>query len=430
LEGDLACPTFADKLCRKEDAMSRAELHFDSPRSVTRLIVSLICIGLASLAAVLWLARDRVLSDLLLASYYLMGLGLGGVLFVALQYVSGAGWSVAFRRVPEAMASVIPIAALCLMLVLVAASSLYPWTRSLAEETTPNQNWLHHFWFNWPFLLARSAIYLGSWLLLSRALIRRSRLQDVDGDVRHTYLNVRISALFLVVFSIEFWLASEDWLMSLDPDWSSTIFSVYHFSGILVAGVAGIVVMSAWLSWLGPFRHVLTKSHLHDLGMLLFGFSTFWMYLWFCQYMLIWYVDNPEETAWFTRRLHGAWLPLMLLNLLVNWGIPFVILLPRWTKEDVRILVPVAIVVLVGRWLDIYLGILGRLPPPPFPVALCETGLLAGVGGLFAFLFFRTLTRAPLLPLADPYLSESLPPSLPRINDEDTASQAALTSDH
>jgi hypothetical protein len=345
---------------------------------------------------------------LLLVSYYLLSLGLGALVFVAVQYVTGAGWSVALRRVPEAMAAIIPVAALGLGAVFLARPSLYPWA-SLSAEGGEVSVPLRQAWFNQPFFLARAAVYLACWFVLGLALVRVSRRQDRDGDPACTRTNVRVSAAFLVVFAVTFWLASQDWLMSLDGDWSSTIFAVYQFAGLFLGALAAIILLAACLRWLGPFRDVLTAAHLHDLGKLLFGFSTFWMYLWFCQYMLIWYVDNPEETVWFARRLHGGWGPLFVLNIVLNWGIPFLVLLPRSTKERLGVLVAMSLVVLAGRWLDLYLQILPRSGDAPLAGAAWELGLLAGAAGLFVLVFLAALRRAALIPVGDPFLVESLP---------------------
>jgi hypothetical protein len=326
---------------------------------------------------------------------------------VALQYVTAAGWSVVFRRVPEAMAAIIPVGALGLGFVFVARPSLYPWAGSSGEVETSTP--LQQGWFNQPFFLARAVVYIASWLILGMLLLCTSRRQDQDSDPAHTRKNVQVSAIFLVVFAVTFWLASTDWLMSLEPGWSSTIFAVYQFAGLFFGGLAGIIILTAWLRWLGPFRRVVTRDHLHDLGKLLFGFSTFWMYLWFCQYMLIWYTNNPEETAYFTRRLDEAWGPFFFLNIVLNWVIPFLVLLPRAAKKSAGVLAAVAVVVLAGRWLDLYLGILPYYGDPTPASLAWEVGLLAGAVGLFGLVFFAALGKAALIPIGDLFLPESAP---------------------
>jgi hypothetical protein len=385
--------------------MNERDLRFRPPLSVIGLCIGLVVLGGVALLYGLSETPDRVWPNVLLVSYYMLGLGLAGIVFVAIQYVSGAGWSVGLRRIPEAMSAVIPLAAVGLGIVFLAKPSLYPWADVSATEASPA---LRRDWYNQPFFLARAAFYVATWLILAFALVRTSRRQDQDHAISHTHGNIRLSAAFLVVFGVTFWLATSDWLMSLEPDWSSTMFAVYQFAGLFLAGLAGIIVLSSLLCWLGPFRRILTQQHIHDLGKLLFGFSTFWMYLWLFQYLLIWYVNNPEETAYFTRRLQPPWRWLFLVNLVLNWGIPFLVLLPRATKQSLGILAAIALVILAGRWLDLYLAILPYTGAPTPTAILWEIGLFAGGAGLFALSFFAALGRAAFIPVGDPFLSESL----------------------
>ena len=159
----------------------------------------------------------------------------------------------------------------------------------------------------------------------------------------------RFSAAFVVVFGFTIWLASVDWIMALDGAWVSTIFGVYHFAGLLAAGVALMTMMA--------INNESDPATLHDLGKLLFAFSTFWMYIWFSQYMLIWYGNMPEESGYFAERLRGNWGVLFLVNVLLNWVVPFIVLLPQSAKRNRVILFRVAAIVLVGHWLDLYLSI-------------------------------------------------------------------------
>jgi hypothetical protein len=384
--------------------MKQGNVDYHPPRSVIAVCLALAASGSGAVLVGLSQSPERIWPNLLLVSYYLLSLGLGGLVFVALQYITGAGWSVAFRRVPEAMAAILPVAAIGLGVVFLARPSLYSWTDS-PPASTP----LQEAWYNWSFFLVRAAIYLATWFFLGRMLVRTSRLQDKDGDPIHTRQNVRTSAAFLVVFAVTFSLASFDWLMSLEPEWYSTIFAVYQFAGLFLGGLAGIIVLITWLRWLGPFRQVITREHLHDLGKLLFGFSNFWMYLWFCQYMLIWYVNNPEETIYFRRRLAGPWELYFFLNVVLNWGIPFLVLLPRATKQCAGVLAAVSLVVLAGRWVDLYLGILPYTGEPTPASVAWEASLAAGGAGLFALVFFASLGKAAPIPVNDPFLLESMP---------------------
>jgi hypothetical protein len=362
---------------------------------------------------------ERGWANLLLASYYALGLGLGGMVMLALFYVTGARWSSPLRRVPEAMTTLLLLAALPLLLVVFAHPSLYPWSNPNSQgsqDLSPFQR----VWLNWPFFLVRSVLYLALWITLALAIVRNSRRQDQSGAMSFTVKNVRLSALSLVVFAVTCWLAGTDWIMSLEPKWSSTIFGVYQFAGIFLSSLAAVSIVAIGLYWQGPLRRVLTRDRLHDLGTLLFGFSSFWMYIWFSQYLLIWYVNNPEETTYFTTRQRGDWQPLLLLNLVLNWGIPFAVLLFRSAKEKPWVLFLVAGVVLVGRWLDLYLMIL----PPVVPVAatpgVWEVGpmLMALASGTLAVGW--ALGRAAVIPIHDPSPGEGAS-NLPRTANASTA---------
>ena len=341
-------------------------------------------------------------ASVLMVGYLLTGFGLAGIVFVAIQYACGAGWSTAFRRVPEAMASILPVGAALLAAVFLFDPTMYPWTGH------PPHHGFQEFWLRRPFFLVRALGYIAAWTAFSTAIVRASRRQDTDSSVTHTRRNVRLSVIFLIVFAVTFWLASFDWIMSLEPNWASTIFGIYNFAGMFSGGLALLILFVVWLRHSGPLRDFVNEEHLHDLGKLLFAFTTFWMYIWFSQYMLIWYADISEETAYYVARLHNAWAPLFLLNMILNWAIPFAALLPRGTKRSARALGRVAVVVLAGRILDVYLLI---APPlvgsrPVFGIGMA--GALTGAAGILVLAFYRGIRQAAPVPLNDPYLEESL----------------------
>jgi hypothetical protein len=299
----LSGATGIDTLARR--ATMSAE-NVKLPEGVARPLKVLIAVGGVTFLAGVFQAPQRVWPDLLMASFFLLGLSLAGTFFVALQYITGAGWSVAFRRIPEAMAALLPMGAVGLGVVLLLHPRLYPWVGTSAVGGEPFRGF-KQVWLSLPFFLARSAIYLASWIAFTLAIVRTSRRQDQDGDPSHTHRNVRLSAGFLVVFGVTFTLASFDWIMSLEPRWYSTIFGIYNFAGMFPGGLAALILLLIWVQRLAPAQVVVTDGHLHDLGKLLFAFSTFWAYIWFCQYMLIWYANIPEETSYFVQQVHGAW---------------------------------------------------------------------------------------------------------------------------
>lgn len=386
--------------------MNARDFTFEPRPEVTRRAQVLAGIGGLTLLAGLYLSPERTWLNLLLVSFYLLGLALAGVVWVTLQYVSGAHWSTALRRAPEAMTTLLPVAALGILAVLVLRPSIYPWTNGLTSDG--GAIGFKRAWLSLPFFRVRAFFYLLGWLGFVWALLRVSRSQDADGDLKHTRSSTRLAAAFLVFFAITFCLASFDWIMSLEPEWYSTIFGFYNFAGLFLSGLAALALLLVWLQRHSPMKTVITEQHLHDVGKLLFGFSTFWAYLWFSQYMLIWYANLPDETVYYIRRLHGFWQPLFVLNFFLNWVVPFFALLPRLNKQRPGVLVRVSIVLLTGRWLDLYLMIM-----PPFSggtprIGIWEIGMTAGMTGVFLLGLLAALRKAPLVPVRDPYLAESL----------------------
>jgi hypothetical protein len=383
------------------------ETRFSQSQRWRRLSMLFAAIGGVGFLAGVVTVPDSAWAHLLLVGFLGVGLGLSGALFVALQYVTRAGWSIALRRVPEAMTWLLPIGGALVLLALAAYPPLYPWT---AEDYHPHSPF-KHVWLNRPFFLVRAVIYLAIWMGLAFVMVRNSRRQDEDGSLAHTHSNARWAPLFLVVFGVTIWLASYDWIMSREPDWLSTIFGVYNFAGLFTAGLAFTILCVLWLRRHGPYRQILSEDHLHDLGKLLFGMSIFWAYIWYCQYMLIWYVNNPEETPYYLRRLEGVYEPLMYLNVFLNWVVPFFALMMRSSKRSAKVLINVSIAVLVGRWLDVYLMVLPA--DTTFLSIVTALAMTVGAIGVYVLGFGFGFAQAAAVPVHDPYLVESLPHHAP-----------------
>jgi hypothetical protein len=226
-----------------------------------RLINICALIGIATLLAGVFITPQRIWANFLLVSFLLVCIGLAGTVFIALTNVIGAAWSVAFRRVPEAMTAILPLGAAGLFISFLFHASLYPW---VAEQDTLTG--FRHLWLDYRFFLVRAVVYVAAWLWFSSAIVRNSRLQDVDGNADHSVRNSRLSAAFLVVFAITFWLASFDWIMSLEPEWSSTMFGIYNFAGMFLGGIAVMTFLVIWLERLGPLSGVVNEEYLHDLA--------------------------------------------------------------------------------------------------------------------------------------------------------------------
>jgi hypothetical protein len=356
-------------------------------------------VGLAASPARTW-------PNLLLADVYLLSVALSGALFVAIQYLSGAGWSVVLRRIAEAMMSALPVAAALMLSIFFGRRVLYPWAQPAGSSGITLFASKAAF-LSTPLVFARMAFVLGLWVLLARGLRTASLRQDMEDALTWHRRLVTRSAVFAVVFAATFFVAAVDWLMSLNPLWSSSIFAIYVFAGLLVSGLAALTLITLGLRVSGPMSGVVSDAHLHDLGKLLLTFSTFWAYIWLSQYLLMWYGNLPDEATHYARRTDPYWMRLFLLNLAANWLVPFLVLLPRATKRRAGVLAAVCVVLLVGHWLDLYLLIMPEVWIRP-EAGLLEAIVPLGYAGLFFHVISRALSQAPLLPLNDPFLSESL----------------------
>ncbi len=325
-------------------------------------------------------------SGLLIAGVFALTVALGASLFAAVNAVTGARWCSTFDLVPAVVGWTLLVPCLALALVFVGGLQvLYPWAQaSVVEASHLLQGKVA--WLNSPFFLTRAAVLLVAFLALTRMLFRSG---GADPTVAPT---PKAGVVFVVGFAICISVASWDWLMSLEPEWFSTMYGVYVFSGAFLGGIAAVTLMAVALDRSDPRVHMGEKQ-LHDIGKLLFGFATFWAYIWFCQYMLIWYANIPEETAYFARRLTNDWTMLFWLNPVLNFIVPFVVLLSVRAKTHPRTIVEVARIVLLGRWLDTYLMVApsvgGELDVPVF--AFAATGLVV----LGQITIARRLLRRP-----------------------------------
>ncbi len=381
---------------------------FISTKKLSTLIYGMIGIGVLSLAVSFFIgtAAERIAANLLLNTYYFLALGLIGLFLVAVHTIAESGWHTSIQRIGEAMSSFIPVAGILMLLLFVFGGLhlLYEWTHEdhLDEILLKKVAYL-----NAPFFYVRFAVYFAVWIILAHFIRKYSLLLDQSGDLKY-YRKFRIfSAVFVVTLAITSVTSSWDWLMSIDAHWYSTLYGWYVFSSMLASGTAVLIILLIVLRRMGYMGHV-NNEHIHDLGKYLFGFSIFWAYLWFSQYMLIWYANIPEETVYFYER-HKNFNTIFYVNLILNFVIPFFALMTRNSKRGSLILLPVSVIVFVGHWLDLYQLIMpGVVGGEESGFGIPEVGITIGFVGLFLFVVFRSLAKAPLIPKNHPFYKESL----------------------
>ena len=372
--------------------MSAADRFVLAPRART-IARAAAAAGVLAVAVGLVADPDRTWPNLLMNGFFAVALALAGMVSIALQFLSGATWNARLRRVSEALMAPLPIAGVVMLVLFFGRERLYPWSRPGAEALEGAKP----IYFGAPLFFGRMALFIAAWTLFGWLIRRTSLRQDRDPAAIHHQRLVRYSAAFAVVFAISFSLASFDWLMSLVPHWSSTIFAVYWFAGVLSGGTAAITLAVVLLSERGYLAGVAGEEQRHDLGKLLFAFTTFWAYIWLSQYLLIWYGNLPEETPYYISRTGERWIAVFLLNLALNWVIPFVALMRRDAKRSATVLKWIAIVVLAGRWLDLYVAVMPEMIAAP-DLRLLDVAIFAGGVGAFFLTAARALEQAPLVP--------------------------------
>jgi hypothetical protein len=348
---------------------------------------------------------SRFLYAWLVSWVFFLSLALGALFFVMLQHLTRSGWSVVVRRIAEIAAStLLPLAILAIPLV-VGLRELYPWAGG-AHGAHAAAIEAKRAYLNVPFFLARAAVYFAAWIFLAWRFGSRSRAQDTSGDPRLTVGLERLAAPGTILFALTVSFFAFDWLMSLNPLWSSTIFGVYFFAGAVVGFFALLPLLVSLLQGRGYLRHAVSMEHYHDMGKLVFAFVVFWAYIAFSQYMLMWYANLPEETVWYRTRQQGGWVYVSVLLLIGHFLLPFVALLSRFPKRRPGMLIPMAAWILLMHLADIYWLVKpGRTPGTP---GLLDALCFVAIGGLVFAAAAARLKTLPLVPLKDPRLDESL----------------------
>jgi hypothetical protein len=363
----------------------------------------------------------RIYTTLWMNNIFFTGLGIIGLLFIAIQYAAQAGWSAGLKRVPLAMAHWIPVAGV-LMLVLwfVVKGDIFHWTHSsLYDKASVDYDKIidgKSGFFFWPmaagtfpiFFVLRMVLFFGIWYMFFIWIKKEMLAEDLDGSVDHWHTNRKLSAIFLIIFGVSSSVAAWDWVMSIDTHWFSTMTGWYVFASWWVTGLATITFITISLKKAGYLK-VVNSNHLHDLGKFVFAFSIFWTYIWFSQFLLIFYAHIPEETIYFVqRRTVAPYSWIFFANLILNFVLPFLLLMTRDAKRQIAMLQVVCPIVVVGHWLDYYNMITPGVMHAEGGLGLLEIGMALMFMAAFLLVTLSSLARFQLVPKNDPMLQESL----------------------
>jgi hypothetical protein len=373
--------------------------------------LALIAVGVIAIIFGFMSDPVRTWASLLHNAFYFTAIALCGVFFVALQYVSEAGWAVGFIRVPQAMSGFLKYGCAILLLIFIFGhDTLYHWThKELYDPASPEFDKImagKAGFLNMPFFIVRLVLYGLIWAGFAYMIRKNSVMEDAEGGLERYRKNFKLGAIFIVLFGITSSTSAWDILMSLDAHWFSTLFGWYIFMGLFVSGLAMMCLLVLWLKSQGYYDNV-NNNHLHDIGKFMFAFSIFWTYLWFSQFMLIWYANLPEEVVYYQVRWENFKI-LWISNFFINFLAPFLVLMSRDAKRQRQILWIAGIIIVCGHWLDVFMIVMPGVVGPHAQIGLIEIGTMLGFLGAFLFVTFSELTKASLVPKNDPMIPETL----------------------
>jgi len=399
---------------------------FTVPKRFQTISLALMAFGLLSIIG-LWVTsgssddpkeQARFWASLLQNSVFFLLVVNASMFFICITTLAWGGWQMAFRRVPEAISAVVPVigvicGAILLAIVFGDNHTIYHWTDAEHVQHDPILSHKKGF-LNKPFFAIATIITIAGWSLLGWKMRQLSRKLDneplatLEERKKYIFNNTVWAALFIVLFSLTVmssipWL----WLMSIDAHWYSTMYSWYTFASTFVSGIALITLFVVFLKN-NDYLEYVNNEHLHDLGKFMFAFSVFWTYLWFSQFMLIWYANIPEETIYFQPRAHGIYKGIFWLMFIINFIAPLLILMTRDAKRNYGTVALMAVLIIFGHWLDFYQMVFPAVSPNKVPNIIYDLGIALGFVGLIMFVTAKALTKAPLLARNHPFVKESL----------------------
>jgi hypothetical protein len=389
-----------------------ASYRFDPPAVAASLSTRWLVVGLVAAVASIagaFVSSQQFFRGYLIGYMLVLGFSLGSMALLMLGHLTGGNWWMIGRRVMEAAIGNIPLVTVLFIPIWLGRHRLYIWLDP-AYVATHHAVAAKSAYLNDHFWTLRAVIYFAIWNLWALMLRNGSLKQDSDNSPR-IWQSLKVwAAPGLLMFGLTITLASTDWVMSLDPAWYSTIFGMFFMISEMLSVMALMIVILCSLREFAPYDKILGPDKLHDYGKLMLAFTMVWAYFSFSQWLIIWAGNLPEEITWYLDRIHGGWQTVALALVFLQFSLPFLLLLSRELKRDARKLVPVALLILVMRYVDMY----WLVAPNPFPGTSADSHHLTYHWTYFAAplalvsiwlgLFFWQLSRRPLLVVTEPML--------------------------
>ncbi len=365
--------------------------------------------------------KTRFWATLLHNSVYFLLICNASMFFICATTLAWGGWQMAFRRIPEAISAAVPVIGVIALVILLSIAfgghhmtHIYHWTDDEAVATDKILKGKSGF-LNLKFFTIWTVLTIGFWSILGYKMrklsleVDKNPLPSIEAGRKYIWKNTVWAAIFIVWFSLTImsvtpWL----WIMSIDAHWYSTMYSWYSFASTFVAGMSLIALYIIYLKNKGYLEYV-NDEHLHDVGKFMFAFSVFWTYLWFSQYMLIWYANIPEETVYFKSRTQdGAYSGIFWFMLIINFLAPLLLLMKRGAKRNYTNMAILAVVIIFGHWLDFYQMIFASVAKEHVELGLYDFGVAAGFVGTIMLVTGNALSKNALVSNNHPFVKESI----------------------
>ncbi|RAL21604.1 hypothetical protein DL240_12160 [Lujinxingia litoralis] len=391
--------------------------RFELPKGFQTAGIALFVLGLVVFVVGLLMGDDsaeRAWRGYIIGFWFTMSLGLSGPFFIATQYLAKAGWSISIRRIPEAMGAFLYPVIILGAIALLGVDVLFHWAdhhHAMEDPVVAQKLGFLNFTGISLTTIASALIWAGIYFLIRRNSLK----QDEVGGYKLFHTNIWLSAGFLLMFVVGFSYMTWYWIMSFNPHWYSTMFSVYAFAGLFQSGLSVMVLVILYLKRRGYFGDTVGTKHIHDMGKLVFAFTVFYAYIAFSQFMLIWYANIPEAADWFVQRTENGWGFFLLILPFIKFIIPFLLLLPQDHKKNKNnILQYVCGWLIITQLYEVWLWVMpypkiGDSYAPKWPIL--ELPIALGFVGLFMVVVGKALAKHNLVPLKDPFLGESIPHS-------------------
>lgn len=379
------------------------------PSSLSRLGIALLLIGIVLGVTAFFVDSTRASFNYVISYTFIISIAVGAFFLVALEYVVGAVWSVPFRRVSELFAGILPFLLILVIPLLFNMHDIFKWTHEdivaqdkILQGKTP--------YLNIPFFVIRAFVIIVLWSAFYFVITRNSLRQDSTGDQNITKINIRLSAIFILIFAVTISITAFDWLMSLEPHWFSTIFGVYYFAGTVIAALAVVTLAAVLLKEKGYLHQKINNDHFYSFGALMFVFVNFWGYIAFSQYLLIWYADLPEETSWFLHKWEGSWAIISILMIVIHFLVPYIALLSQPAKMDPKRLKFSAVWLLFAHLFDLFWIVMPEMPGMEHGYSFSWIDLVFPIGtvGFIILIFSLKAKKVNLIPAGDPKLKRGL----------------------